>query len=368
MNKKLKIVIPLIVVLVAGIIAAFFLFNKEDGYRAIQVYQVNGDVTLERENIGIMEAYENLNLISGDVLETFLESFLRLKLDEDKYILVEQESQIGIYAMGDDKNSKTNIRLEKGAVTVEVEDKLADDASFEVTTPNMVMAIRGTVFRVTADVDEKGQPITRITIFEGAVTVQKKAEDGTLSEETLIESGKEAIIYEDNKEEVLVVVDEIDDTLLPKDVLKFLQEEVVSDNHEIVYSEEKIIELIEKIENSQETESSEEPESSEKPEEPENSEELENSEEPEDSQEPENSEEPEDSQEPENSEKPEDSQKPEPASYTVTFMYKGTVFGTQVVKEGTLASKPKLKPAPTGSWNYDFSKPITKDTIIEFED
>ena len=37
----------------------FFFFSKEEGYRSIQVYQVNGDVTLERENVGLMDAYEN---------------------------------------------------------------------------------------------------------------------------------------------------------------------------------------------------------------------------------------------------------------------------------------------------------------------
>lgn len=306
MNKKLKIVIPLAIVLVIGIVGVLFFFNKEDGYRSIQVYQVNGDVTLERENVGVMDAYENLNLISGDALETFLESFLRLKLDEDKYVLVEQESQIEIYAIGDDKSSKTDIQLHKGSITVEVENKLNEDSSFEVTTPNAVMAIRGTVFRISADKDENGEPITRVAIFEGAVTVQKKAEDGTLSEEIHIESGKEAIIYEENNEEVLIILDEIDETLLPKEVLEFLQEEAVRDNHEIIYSDEKIIELLDKIESSKS------------------------------------------------------------ATYTVTFMYDGTIFGTQEVKEGELASKPKLKPAPTGSWNYDFSKPITEDTVIEF--
>ena len=306
MNKKFKIAIPLGILLVIGIIVAVFFFNKEDGYRSIQVYQVNGDVTLERENIGIMDAYENLNLISGDALETFLESFLRLKLDQDKYVLVEQESQIAIFATGDEKSSKTDIRLEKGAITVEVENKLNDDSSFEVTTPNAVMAIRGTVFRITTDVDENGEPITRITIFEGSVTVQKKSEDGTLSEETIIESGKEAIIYEDNNEEILVILESIDETLLPKEVLEFLQEEAVRDNHEIIYSDEEIIELLDRIEN------------------------------------------------------------PVIPVYTVTFMYEGNVFGTQEVKEGELASKPRLQPAPTGSWNYDFSNPITEDTIIEF--
>lgn len=303
MNKKLKILIPVIAVVVVGIVVAIILLGKEDGYRSIQVYQVNGDVTLERENVGIMEAYENLVLISGDALETFVESFLRLKLDEDKYVLVEEESQLAIYATGDEKKAKTDIRLEKGSITVEVENKLNDDSSFEITTPNSVMAIRGTVFRITADIDETGNPITRITIFEGAVTVQKKTADGTLSEETRIESGKEAIIYEENEEEVLVILDEIDEELLPLEVLEFLQETVVQDGHEIVYSEDEIVELIDKLQN---------------------------------------------------------------PVYTVTFMYNGTVFGTQEVSAGELVSKPKLKPAQTGSWDYDFEKPITEDTVIEF--
>lgn len=312
MNINLKIVIPVVAVVIVGIIAAVLLLGKEDGYRSIQVYQVNGEVTLERENIGKMDAYENLNLISGDAMETFLESFSRLKLDADKYVLVEQDSKIAIYATGDEQNSKTDIRLDKGAITVEVENKLNEDSSFEVTTPNAVMAIRGTVFRITTDTDENGEPITRITIFEGVVAVQKKAEDGTLSEETKIESGKEAIIYKEKEEEVLVILDEVDETLLPKEVLEFLQEEVVRDNHEIIYSDEKIIELLDKLENSKDNENSEE------------------------------------------------------TICTVTFMYDGTVFGTQEVKAGECVSEPKLNPAASGDWDYDFSKPITEDTIIEF--
>ena len=306
MNINLKIMIPVIAVVIIGIIVAVLFLGKEEGYRSIQVYQVNGEVTLERENIGVMDAYENLNLISGDALETFVESFSRLKLDDDKYVLVEQDSKIEIFATGDQANSKTDIRLDKGAITVEVENKLNDDSSFEVTTPNSVMAIRGTVFRISAATDENGEPITRITIFEGAVTVQKKAEDGTLSEESRIESGKEAIIYQENEEEVLVILDEIDETLLPKEVLEFLQEEVVRDDHEIIYSDEKIVELLEKLEDTDDT------------------------------------------------------------IYTVTFMYEGNIFGTQEVKNGDLVSKPKLKPALSGDWNYDFSKPITEDTTIEF--
>ena len=227
---------------------------------------------------------------------------MRLKLDEDKYALVEEDTVLEIYATGNESSSKTDIRLEKGAITVEVENKLNDESSFEVTTPNSVMAIRGTVFRITTGLDEAGNPITKITVFEGTVTVRKMNEDGTLSEETAIESGKEALIYKENEEEVLVILDEINTDEIPLEVLEFLGE-VIDGGHEIIYTEEEIIELIEGKTNQE---------------------------------------------------------------YTVTFMYNGSVFGTQEVKNGELASKPTLMPAPSGSWNYDFNTPITQDTVIEF--
>lgn len=298
----LKVIIPLVVVAIIGIAVGVLFLNKEEGYRLIQVYQVNGEATIERENIGSMEAYENLNLISGDWVKTLSESFLRLKLDDDKYALLEENTVLEIFATGDDASSKTDIRLEQGAITVEVENKLNEDSSFEVTTPNSVMAIRGTVFRIATEEDEDGKPITKITIFEGKVTVQKKNEDGTVSEEVAIESGKEALIYKDNNEEVLVILDEIDTSDLPLEVLEFLKE-VIDGGHEIIFSAEEIVELIEGSDNQ---------------------------------------------------------------VYTVTFMYNGSVFGTQQVKGGELASKPTLMPAPSGSWDYDFTTPINEDTIIGF--
>jgi len=307
-NKKeksmnLKVIIPVAVVIIVGIIVGVLFFGKEDGYRLIQVYQVDGTATIERENIGSMDAYENLNLLSGDWVKTLTESFLRLKLDEDKYALVEEDTVLEIYATGNESSSKTDIRLEKGAITVEVENKLNDESSFEVTTPNSVMAIRGTVFRITTGLDEAGNPITQITVFEGTVTVRKMNEDGTLSEETAIESGKEALIYKENEEEVLVILDEINTDEIPLEVLEFLGE-VIDGGHEIIYTEEEIIELIEGKTNQE---------------------------------------------------------------YTVTFMYNGTEFGTQTVKHGECAQMPTLVPSQTGKWDFDFDTPINQDTTIEWK-
>ena len=54
--------------------------------------------------------------------------------------------------------------------------------------------------------------------------------------------------------------------------------------------------------------------------------------------------------------------------YTVTFTYNGQVFGTQTVNKGETAQVPSLSPAPTGSWDFIFTTPITRDTTIEWKE
>lgn len=332
-SKIIKILIPVAVLVAVAIIAALFLRKEEEGYRLIQVYEINGQASIERETIGSMDAYENLNLLSGDKVTTMQESSMRLKLDKDKYLFAEADTILELVATGDEKSNRTNINLLQGAVTIEVENKLNEDSSFEVTTPNSVMAIRGTVFRVTLGMDENGEPVTKVMIFEGAVGVQKMDKEGNLTEETLISESKEAIIYQENEEEVLVILDEIELTELPVEVLEFLKE-IIEGGRELSISLEDIETAIEEANVPENV--------------PENT--------------PENT--------PENvpEETPENVTEgtPEKAVYTVTFTYNGSVFGTQRVTEGECATKPTLMPAPSGKWDYDFSKPITGNTEIKF--
>lgn len=351
MKKKGILIAIAGVVVLAALGIFFFVSNKEEGYRMMQVYQVSGQATIERENIGLMDAFENLNLLTGDKVEVAAESFMRLKVDEDKFVFAEAGSEFKIKATGSENSGKTNIELEKGAVTVEVQNKLADDEAFEVTTPNSVMAIRGTVFRISADVDEAGEPITRISILEGEVSVQKKDENGNLTEEQSIVSGSEAIIYKEADEVKITIVDEISITEFPVEVLEFLKE-ISTERRELVISSEEIQNLIEKLEgDSEEGDSQEEPEKG-------------------DSEEGDSQEgEPEQDDSEANDSQEEDVQENEAddtTTYTVTFMYQGKVFATQTVKAGEMVSKPKLMPAPSGKWNFDFSTPIESDIVIEF--
>ena len=53
--------------------------------------------------------------------------------------------------------------------------------------------------------------------------------------------------------------------------------------------------------------------------------------------------------------------------FTVTFLYQGAVFGTQTVEKGQCAKEPKLMPAASGGWDYDFSSPVTGDLEINWK-
>lgn len=319
MKKKTFVwmVMGLAVIVVIALGFIFVNAGKSQGYRMMQVYQIKGDATIDRETIGVMNAYENLNLISGDKVEIAQESYMRLKVDEDKYVLAEAGSIFQIMAAGSKESGKTEIQLEQGAVTIEVQNKLSDAASFEVTTPNSVMAVRGTVFRISAETDENGEPITRITVLEGTVSVQKKDESGKLSDEQVVGYGNEAIVYKEAQDLQIKILDEISTTELPLEVLEFLQE-IAIQRRELSITSDEIKELIDQMENKEtETEETEGTET-------------------------------------------------ETEVCTVTFIYQGNVFATQTVEQGGKVSKPLLQPSSTGRWNFDFDTPIYEDMQIEF--
>lgn len=197
MTKKAKIMAVAVLAAVVAAAVGFVILKggKQESYRSIMVYQVNGSASITRERVGAMEAYENLMLLSGDIVEVAQDSNVRLKLDDDKYLLAEPDSVLCIRAEGDADNSKTYIDLQKGAVTNEIQNKLGSGSSYEVNTPNSIMAVRGTVFRVALAQSEDGEFETKIDVFDGAVKVNPVLPDGTVLEaEATVEAGKEIAI------------------------------------------------------------------------------------------------------------------------------------------------------------------------------
>lgn len=307
-KKKRIIIIAVVATLaVAAVIGALvLLLGREKSYRVIKIFSLEGSATVTRLNLGKIEAYKNMLLESGDVVALDAGS-MTLKLDEDKYVYVEEQTEFELEASGSSKNSKTKIRLNRGAITNEIQNKLNGESSYEINTQNSTMSVRGTIYRVEVFYDENGVLYTKVSVFDGSVSVQLVYPDGTVAnEKTIIDKSKEVIIYQNNETtDYLTGTQDIDYTTLPDDVITLLIQLGVDIDEKTSGSD-----------------SIKEPEES--------SEEADN-------------------------------------TYTVTFLYGSSVFGTQQVKSGECATEPLLMPDPSGSWDFDFKTPITKDTEIKWK-
>ena len=334
---------------------------KEESYRVIQVYDIEGTAQVTREDMGLMDAYVNMQLQNQDDAETGSDSYVQMKMDEDKYLLMEPDTCVSIEATGNDIDSKTKIVLTKGAIVNRIEKKLSENSTYEVETPNSTMAVRGTQFRVAiSEPDENGNVYTTLEVYDGSVesVINEINPDGSITQKKLtIEAGKKVTIRGTLKDaeylgDIQDIVYDYDNPVL--DFIGYMVEEQASSEEMSSSSEEESSSLEEESSSSQEESSSSQEMSSSSQEESSSSEEESSSSEEESSS----------SEEESSSSEEESSSIEEPASYTVTFIYNGNTFATQTVKANSTAAVPKLCPAASGGWNFDFSTPITQDTTV----
>lgn len=365
--------------IVSALIISFGM-KKEESYRDIKVMSIKGTATVERASVGSLDAYEDMKLESGDRLSVDSSSSLILSMDDNKYAMLEPGSSLTLEADGTRENSRTIIHLESGAVMNYLSEKLSEKSSYEVTVPNSTMAVRGTVFRVAIVYDEDGDSYTTVQVFDGIVGCRLVFPDGTISEEEVqLAPGKEVLIHGDTEisEYVGDKGHDIDYTTLNRETLEFLLF-CIDDGSDLCLTREEVEELLRRLDQTEEPEESAEvkkPAKTEKEpaviETPEpvvpaveetpsssggSSETSKDSPGNDDNQKSHHS-----------SKKKTSSSDEETKTYTVTFQTaSGDVFCTQTVEDGKTASKPKLQPSASGSWNYDFTKAVTENIIIKW--
>ena len=187
----------------------------------------------------------------------------------------------------------------RGAL-IRLQNKLSEESSYEVNTPNSTMSVRGTMFRVEVYM-ENGIKYTKVSVFEGGVASYLVYKDGSTSDrEVKIEKGKEVLIYEDDKTvDYVSEPKDIDYSQLPESVLKLL-EDAINEGRDLDLTIDELEKYLSSV-------------------------------------------------------------------VTVTFKYNGKTFGSQTIKRGDKATKPSLAPASSGKWDWDFSKPVNKDIVIEWK-
>ena len=366
--------------IVSALIISFGM-KKEESYRDIKVMSIKGTATVERASVGALDAYEDMKLESGDRLSVDSSSSLILSMDDNKYAMLEPGSSLTLEADGTRENSRTVIHLEAGAVMNYLSEKLSEKSSYEVTVPNSTMAVRGTVFRVAIVYDEDGDSYTTVQVFDGIVGSRLIFPDGRIDEEEVqITPGREVQIHGDTEisEYVGDKGHDIDYTTLNREALEFLLF-CIDDGSDLCLTREEVEELLRRLDQPEE-----EPEEAAEVKKPAKTEK-----EPAVIETPEpvvpaveetpsssggSSETSKGSPENDDNQKSHHSSKKKPSSpaeetktYTVTFQTaSGDVFCTQTVEDGKTASKPKLQPSASGSWNYDFTKAVTENIIIKW--
>ena len=405
-DKKVSLKIIGIIAVVAVVLISLAVFlairftGSKNSYRSIQIYELEGKVSIDRQGVGSMDAVENIYLESNDRVEVSEGSYIRLKVDGDKYIMVEENSIFSIVAEGTKEDSKTSINLEQGAITNEIQNKLSKKSNYEVTTPNSVMAVRGTVYRVGVIKGKNSEIYTKLTVFEGEVSTRLITPDGVIEDETVIvKGGKEITIHmDDEKTSYLSEQQDIDYSELPAQCLEFLGEVINHGRNLVGINKKELDDLIEKLthetQGGQESVTGGEQDSETREENSQNATPLpsqtndgnvtagsDSAESPEINKtaaptptQGSSSANEEDVPPADKTDSPAqtvtppvETKTPLSKTYTVTFSYNGTVFGTQTVKAGQTITTPKLAPAASGAWDYDFSKPITEDITIQWK-
>ena len=369
--------------IVSALIISFGM-KKEESYRDIKVMSIKGTATVERASVGSLDAYEDMKLESGDRLSVDSSSSLILSMDDNKYAMLEPGSSLTLEADGTKENSRTVIHLEAGAVMNYLSEKLSEKSSYEVTVPNSTMAVRGTVFRVAIVYDEDGDSYTTVQVFDGIVGSRLIFPDGRIDEEEVqITPGREVLIHGDTSisEYVGDKGHDIDYTTLNREALEFLLF-CIDDGSDLCLTREEVEELLRRLDQTEEPEESAEVKKPAKTEEkpvvietPEpvvpaveetpsssggSSETSKGSPDNDDDQKSHHSSK-------KKSSSSDNTTNEETKTYTVTFQTaSGDVFCTQTVEDGKTASKPKLQPSASGSWNYDFTKAVTENIIIKW--
>lgn len=148
--------------------------------RSISVEELNG--TTHVTNVtGETDAYVGEKLASGDDVKVDADSNMTLLIDSDKHLFADAGTHFCLEATGKANATKTHINLYEGSVLSGIDNKLKADETYEVSTPNATMAVRGTVFNVCVTYVD-GVPVTDVEVVEGtvAVTTMQNGEEITV--------------------------------------------------------------------------------------------------------------------------------------------------------------------------------------------
>ncbi len=188
-------IIKIVLVLILGAAAAYLLIPKSQGDIPVikesdpaTLTPLSGDVSVLKRNETDWDKTEVESEIF-DQWQVKTSNIGRALISKDEDILTTIDSSSVVTYSSPDKSKGSNFSIESGKVWSHVNRKLEQDEVYEVYTPTMVAAVRGTSFGVVVSETED-----KLLVSEGTVQVsQKDPETGEPIE------GTEVLVEENEK-------------------------------------------------------------------------------------------------------------------------------------------------------------------------
>ena len=252
-NKNRIWIISLFLFAFIVLVGVIKLCDRQDGYRTIKVVEVYGKVGVSSNGMEY-EVYPGMLLSEGYSIITSTNSYVRLVLDDDKYIKLDEGSKAVFDKLGILGSGKTTISLERGVIVSEIVNPLKVDENYIVNTPNAILAVRGTMFKVEVTADKNGDRNTNVYTFGGTVSSQRIEPNGNvIDEQIIIEAGYKAKVKMDSRETIYVteVVDSEEKQIIPIDKMDINEQDIVDmyfaskNGHELFIDTDEIENIIE---------------------------------------------------------------------------------------------------------------------------
>ncbi len=173
--------------------------EEENEGRIIKAIAFEEEVSYTRDDEE-QSVYENMNFQPGDNVVTDETGRLSVKIDDDKYLYMYENTDVTMKYSGDEEDGITRIVLNEGTILNVLEESLSEDASYEVKTSNATIGVRGTEFFVQYD-DE----LTTVYCRDGEVRIE--AEDNEVEigagEVAIVEEEEAVLLEEEDAQEVI---------------------------------------------------------------------------------------------------------------------------------------------------------------------
>ena len=290
-------------------------------YRSLQLYHHDGDVLVLRGGQALPLS-DTLLLHDGDVVITDGDSRAYLMLDDDKFLLVEGGAVASFFTQGTAEKGSASVSLLRGGLSVQMDNPPAADSPLTVVTADAeVQAVEGAFRAVNAKA--QGAVRTLLQVASGSVSARAVGSDKAL---TLAEGDAFFLTAEDGS--------------LHTQAPTAAELKTYADAYAAAFTGS-----ADPAPSGQPSGTGAAPAAA-----------------------PANPAKPDTPAAPVTPDAPSGGSGIVPVkSYTVTFRYNGQTFGTQTVRRGDKAVQPALQPAATGAWDFDFTKPITADTVIDWK-